>query len=489
MTKALLMQLWIFVIGFLFCNLHKRTFDPVFRTLIALPIGWALFGICATIVYSVYFSAASQLVLLAALALTTLALLFANIMQGSLSRDSILLGGASLVVLTAACFFVDLLRIVTIMGPDSSYIARFGQNIGLGNYEGSRMIFSKWGPLVPFMHSITNLLDQKLYWQYQPILSFNLLAIVFYTVYTIIREQKSIFQSFATATVLISLMALSDIFVFHFFYIHTMIISALYMYLFVFALAKMQQQPGRAYELLALLSLIAFGLARIEAPLFVTVILLVTSFWQGWSYVNRLKLIIPFVVFFVAWYARVYFILPEVPDNLTREFAIAVISVLVGFGLFAVVSGLKVLDPIVKRTPFLTLIVLVLVTIGFIIIKPEHMLTSLVSIVQSISLSGNWGLTWYVIFFLATELYFARRDATEHRWLFMILVSFILVVYNLVYFRVPYHSRDYDSANRLVLQALPLVLLYLSLGFCRVNIEPIRNPLVHDQIARERTKY
>src|SRR5262245_36112812 len=216
MNKALLMQLWIFVIGFFFCTLHKRTFDPVFRTLIALPVGWALFGICATLVYSVYFTAASQLVLLVALALTTLALLFAYIVQGSLSRDSILLGGASLAVLMAACFFVDLLGIVT-MSPDSSYIARFGQNIGLGNYEGSRMIFSKWGPLVPFMHSITNLLDQKLYWQYQPILSLNLVAIVFYTMYTIIREQKSILQSFVAATILISLMTLSNIFVFHFF--------------------------------------------------------------------------------------------------------------------------------------------------------------------------------------------------------------------------------------------------------------------------------
>lgn len=468
MAKALLMQLWIFVIGFLFCNLHKGTFAPVFRALIALPIGWALFGICATIVYSVYFSAASQLVLLVALTLTTLALVFANTMQGSLSRGSILLGGASLIVLTGACFFVESLRIVT-MGPDSSYIARFGQNIGLGNYEGSRMIFSKWGPLVPFMHSITNLLDQKLYWQYQPILSLNLVAIVFYTVYTIIREQKSILRSLVAATVLISVMTLSDIFFFHFFYIHTMIISALYMYLFVFALGKMQQQPGRAYELLALLSLVAFGLARIEAPLFVIIILAISSFWQGWAYVNRLRLIIPFVLFFVAWYTRVYFILPEVPDNLTREFAIAVILVLVGFGLFAVVSGLKVLDPIIKRTPFLTVMGLILVSVVFTIIKPEHMLTSLVSMVQSISLTGNWGLTWYVIFFLAAELYLSRRDATEPRWLFMILVSFILVVYNLSYFREPYHTREFDSANRLMLQALPLVLLYLGLRFAQIS--------------------
>src|SRR6266478_6125823 len=442
MNKALLIQLWIFVIGFLFCNLHKRTFDPVFRTLTALPIGWALFGICATIVYSVYFSAVSQKVLLVVLAVITLALLIANITQGSLSRDSILLGGASLVVVTGACFLVDLLRIVT-MTPDSSYIARFGQNIGLGNYEASRRVFSMWGPLVPFIHSITNLLDQKLYWQYQPVLSLDFVAIVFYTMYTIIREQKSILQSCVAATVLVSLMAISNIFLFHVFYIHVNIISALYMYLFVFALVKMQQQPGRAYESLALLSLIAFSLVRLEAPLFVIVILLISSFWQGWSYVNRLKLIIPFVVLFVAWYARVYFILPEAPDLLTKELVIAMILALVGFGLFVVVSGLKVLDPIVKRTPFLTLIGLVLVSITFTIIKPEHMLSSLKSIVRNILVYGNWGLTWYVIFFLAAELYFARRDATERHWLFMVLVAYILLVYNLAYFSISYHIGDY----------------------------------------------
>src|SRR5262252_3726006 len=190
MNKALLFQLWIFAIGFLMANLYKRSSDPLFRVLIALPIGWALFGIWATVVYSVHFSALSQMFLLVALAVTTAALLFANIKQGSASKDSILLGMASLIVLTVVFVFVDLLKIVT-MTPDSAYIARFGQNIGLGNYEASRMVFSMWGPLVPFIHSITNLLDQKLFWQYQPILSVNLLALVFYMICTVIREQKS----------------------------------------------------------------------------------------------------------------------------------------------------------------------------------------------------------------------------------------------------------------------------------------------------------
>ena len=466
----MLSQLLVFVIGFLFCNLHKHTFDPVFRTLIALPIGWALFGICATAVYSVYFTAVSQMVFLVVLALTTLALLLANITQGSLSRDSILLGGAGLLLLTAACFFVNLLRIVT-MAPDSSYLARFGQNIGLGNYEGSRMVFSMWGPLVPFMHSITNLLDQKLYWQYQPVLSLNLVALVFYTLYTRIREKKSILQSCVAATALVSLMALSNIFLFSFFYIHNNILSALYLYLFVFALVKMPEQPGTAYELLALLSLIAFSMLRLEAPLLAIVILLVARLWQGWSYINRLKLIVPFVVLFVAWYARLYFLLPETPDLLTPKFVIQMILALVGFGLFAVLSGLKILDPIVKRTPFVTLIVLALLGIILTLIKPDHMLKSLESIVRNILVprelvTGDWGLTWYVIFFLATALYFAHRDAaerpTERHWMFTMLVTYLLVVYNLAYFREPYHTGPNDSSNRLVLQALPLVLLYLS---------------------------
>ena len=91
------------------------------------------------------------------------------------------------------------------------------------------------------------------------------------------------------------------------------------------------------------------------------------------------------------------------------------------------------------------------------------MLSSLTSIVRNILVDGNWGLTWYVIFFLAAELYFAHvHGATERHWLFMVLATYILLVYNLAYFSDSYHIGEFDSANRLVLQALPLVLLYLS---------------------------
>ena len=43
----------------------------------------------------------------------------------------------------------------------------------------------------------------------------------------------------------------------------------------------------------------------------------------------------------------------QVPDLLTKELIIAVIAVLVGFGLFAVASGSPSLHPIIKRTPWL----------------------------------------------------------------------------------------------------------------------------------------
>src|SRR5262249_40018231 len=152
-----------------------------------------------------------------------------------------------------------------------------------------------------------NLLGQKLYWQYQPILSINLLAIVFYATYTIIREQKPKSQSLVAAAILVSLMGLSNILLYLFFYIHVNVISALYLFLFVLTLNKMHQRPGTGYEFFALLFIVAFSLVRLEAPLFAIVILLVATFREGWSYTDRLKLIIPFTLIFLGWYARVYF--------------------------------------------------------------------------------------------------------------------------------------------------------------------------------------
>jgi hypothetical protein len=92
------------------------------------------------------------------------------------------------------------------------------------------------------------------------------------------------------------------------------------------------------------------------------------------------------------------------------------------------------------------------------------MLSSLKSIARNVLVEGNWGLTWYVIAFVATELYFARDAATGRHWMLMVLATYFLLVYNLAYFSDPYHVGEFDSANRLMLQALPLVLLYLSTG-------------------------
>jgi hypothetical protein len=464
MNRALLIQLWIFAIGFLFSNLHKRTFDPVFRSLIALPVGWAIFGISATVVYGVYFGTASQVALLCVLALLTLAFLIGNIISRSLSKESVVLAAVSLLVLAGICLYVESLRIVT-MSPDSSYLARYGQNIGLGYYEGSRMVFSMWGPFVPFIHSLTNLLGQKLFWQYQPVISLHLIAIVFYTVYSIVRERAPVLHSSVAATLLVSLMALSDIFLFHVFYIHVNLISALYMYLCVFALSKVQQEPGKAYASLALLSLIAFSLVRIEAPLFAIAILLVTTFrWQGWAYGIRLRLIMPYTLILVVWYARVYFMLPDHPDLLTERLTIAFVLVFVGFGLFAVVSGVEVLRSIVNQTHVFVVIGLLLLGIIATIVKPQHMATSFRSMVRNALVAGDWGLTWYVIAFVATELYLICRHSIERRWLFVVLVTYVLLVYDLTYFTEAYRIAASDSGNRLILQAVPLAVLYLSTG-------------------------
>jgi hypothetical protein len=91
------------------------------------------------------------------------------------------------------------------------------------------------------------------------------------------------------------------------------------------------------------------------------------------------------------------------------------------------------------------------------------MLTSLENMARNLFVTGDWGLTWYVIFLFAIELYFSSRGGAGRDWLLMVLVSYVLLVYNLAYVTTnAYRLGASDSANRLVLQALPLVPLYLS---------------------------
>jgi hypothetical protein len=460
-SRAGLIQLWVFIIGFLVDNLETRARDPIFRVLIALPIGWAVFGMSAVVVYGVSFSAASQSILLMVLAAITLALLIANGLQRRFSRTSLLIGTASLLVLAGWCVVVDALRIVT-MTSDSAYIARFGQNIGIGDYEGSRIIFTKWGPLVPFIHSLTNVLGQKLYWQYQAVLGLNLIAVVSYTVYRLVRERTSRREALGAATVLTGLMVVSNIFVFHVFYIHVNVIAALYLYLLVFALMKMSQQAETSYGVLAECSLIGFSLVRIEAPLVAIVVLLISCFRQGWRAVDRVTLILPFIILLGAWYARVYFIVPDAADLLTRKVVVALGVVLMGFGVVTMASASNVLQAVVNYTPSLTLGALAATSVMFTLVKPAHMLTSLHSMLRNVLVDGNWGLTWYVVIFVATELFVVRRRGREAQSVWMVFVAYVLLVYNLGIFGEPYHTGEFDSANRLLLQGFPVLVLYLT---------------------------
>ena len=124
------------------------------------------------------------------------------------------------------------------------------------------MVFSKWGPFVPFIHSITNLLDQKLYWTISAS-SFpqscgycvlhgvhdNSRAEINFTIMCsrdCIGQRLGTFKSFLFSRFL------------HPCQYHLRLVY----YLFVFALVKMQQQPGRAYGLLALLSRYRFQLGK-----------------------------------------------------------------------------------------------------------------------------------------------------------------------------------------------------------------------------------
>ena len=137
------------------------------------------------------------------------------------------------------------------------------------------------------------------------------------------------------------------------------------------------------------------------------------------------------------------------------------VSILIAFALFTLASGTKALAPIFHHTSVFTLIGLVLVGVVFTMMKPGHMLTSLHSIASNMFFYGNWGLTWYGVLFLSTAFYFARRDASDGQWMIMLLVPYLLLVYSLAYFTDAYHLGEIDSANRLMLQLMPLVILYL----------------------------
>lgn len=249
---------------------------------------------------------------------------------------------------------------------------------------------------------------------------------------------------------------------YHVIYVHTNMGSAIYLFGFVvlFWIAEVKRDPS--WLPLAFLSLAALALHRTEAPL---VALLFLAFTVGQTELPRRPITICLALYALVvalWQEALARHVSEASQFLTpgrsRMLWLASGAVL-AWWLASARPAVRALN---RRLPVVIGAGAALAVAAAFALKPAHMGESLASWAVNLTSLSLWGQTWLVLAVLT--LLALAAPAPPFRQAFAIgLPVYAAFVLLLAFLRVPYRLGLGDSANRMTIHFVPLLLLYLAL--------------------------
>ncbi len=450
-------------LGTLLGHLFKNNVRTSIVYLIGFPLGlliWVLLALL-TLCLGIPYTAPVMAVLLV---LTASALVFFNTRFSLFNRHDLR------PFLTFTCGFA-LLSIAacslnyTVLSYDSYKLLEVGRAIGYDGYfhPDTQAKLASWGIFLPMVQSASIFLGLDYLYGLQPVLFVCLLASLFCLATKALHIMKapSLVRRVYPALAVLALMSTYFI-VFQGFYIHNSMPSAVYLFLFCSTvwIARTQNQP----RLLALgmLFLAAFTLQRMEGPLFALIFLVLVMTDRQLSYRHKVLCLLPYAGLVFLWYSKLYFMIGSGSDILDREKITKLLSPLGAFTFVIVFSRARWIARLVGALPWVMLYVIAGKLLIVALDRPDHMAASLSALVQNILKSGNWGVTWVVLFVLFTLAH--HKVKLPHGKVFFIgIPSFLMFLFVLSSERIPYRVGWGDSANRILTHILPVLLFYVLL--------------------------
>jgi hypothetical protein len=245
-------------------------------------------------------------------------------------------------------------------------------------------------------------------------------------------------------------------------YIHTNFNSGLFLFLAVAALYFAVEEENPSWLFFTPIFLIGFGMMRIENVIVALMVILVYSA-SGELTSGQLRLaFLPYLIVQFLWYFRVLLLEPQTYTDIMSDLqitltlsAVAVMVMLLfltEFNLFKAV--------LFPRVWWLLPLVLLICVLGIGATQSDQFINNLQVTAETMFLTGNWGAVWWVVIALAIIVP-GRGQFPQRRVLTSIILSFFLIVHLLGLFRQPYHDRWFDSANRMLVHIVPVVIFSL----------------------------
>jgi len=349
--------------------------------------------------------------------------------------------------------------------PDSLYMIIISKNIletGLSEWYFASPL--QWGLFVPVLQVIGLLFEYDFTWFIQPIISFTFLVIFGFAVF---KASCSITTNKIIPYILtlfsIGSMISSNLYWIAQFYIHTNLDTGITFFICIASLYFAIREQKDSWLAIAGIFLILFGMTRTENVILASLVIILTIATQRISHRKVLWTFLPYLGVQILWNLVMIRIDPVAFSDLMSISQVRLVTI----GLIALVLFVLVSDQHWVKKNFLPLvnpliiIGISILLLGVFALKPEKIFLDTWDNLQTMFVSGKWLATFWgvVVLFILVK---AKNKDVMNRFISILVFAFFSMIIILGYFKGNYHSFWYDSANRMYIHILPIMVFYLS---------------------------
>lgn len=462
------MYLW----GLLVATYFWRNSTLIHRIIIAFPVGYGTWGTIwvgtklACHLFACSLAPGPEITRLATLLYLAVAIMLAVfVLSGKMINKAgwlTILGGATvLLALSTFYFFIS----YAILTPDSFSSVNWARDVPLALKDG-------YPPINLANANLSTLIGADYYlYIVHPLLAISLLLLIAGSVLGRKIGSPGLGLSIAwVVTIMGVLLVFSSNWMFGMqtFYVNHHMLTAINFLIIALLLFERDNLDTYAVIFVAILSVV-ISLSRMEGFLFVVLALAIFVFLLP-NQRARTRLVGVVLVFSLPYLTYMITTLPAGSFVDGRQYAVMLVAAIalhftLRLNLHGRYCNQETVGPIV-------VLGLVAILMLMILIKPTHMLESLMTFKTNLLVYEDWGASILLVLVATPCLWiyrvFTRGFFFRHDAFFYFFASALVLIVILTFFRNPLGYHAYDSANRMVFHFLPLAYVWIGLEISRI---------------------
>lgn len=354
--------------------------------------------------------------------------------------------------------------------PDSLYMVIMGKSILETGF--SQWYFASpllWGEFTPVLQTLGMLFGYDYTWFIHPVLSLVFLVIFTSVVFKATRSLTSHkLIPYLLAGLGAGLLLTSNMYWVAQFYIHNNFVSAISLFLVVASLYFAMQHEWDGWLGIAAIFLVPFGMSRTENVIVASLIIVLTIATQKIAHRKLVWTFLPYLVFQIAWNIIVLWFDPIAFSNLMTIDQLRLVTIaLVALVLFVLLAGLPwARKQLLPRTNGLIALAIGLLFVIVFVLDPSKIFRNTWQNFTSMFVTGKWLMTFWGVGLLLLLVKPGEKRTTD-TFFNLLIFSFFSMIVILGAVKGGYHRFWYDSANRMYIHILPIMVFYLSIKISR----------------------